>query len=356
MSDVDDSYLSGYLGGYEGIPYELANRIYAWFVSYINQNVGVDLGSDTSEVDDDLLNSYFSDYSNVQAYVAAMMASDWYAEYEDWLADWDGSVDDDDSGIEDDSDTFPSIIGDDLPVSTALAEQIYAWVGDYLQANAGVNVFDGVDNTEAVELSNYFSSGANIQNFADALMATDWFVKWEAVYNKAAAEGSVDDDAFIFSDYLDDDDVEILDDDGNLWDSQIKRADGEVVAAEEAQLYRAYAGAMGRTPDEAGYLWWLGEIEAGRHDLNSMAGGFIHSSEFKGLADTNGNDVIDNAEFVMHMYEGVFERAPDQAGFDYWVGELESGQRSQSQVFIDMTQSDEYVQKTYLTVADMLFI
>ena len=49
---------------------------------------------------------------------------------------------------------------------------------------------------------------------------------------------------------------------------------------------------------------------------------------------------------------GVPEREPDQAGLDFWVGELDSGNRTQSKVFEDMVQSDEFVQLTVVTISD----
>ncbi|MBS99629.1 MAG: hypothetical protein CMI01_13250 [Oceanospirillaceae bacterium] len=148
----------------------------------------------------------------------------------------------------------------------------------------------------------------------------------------------------------------VLDDDQFLWDSTIQTPQGEIVSAQEAQLYRSYYGAMGRLPDSGGYHWWLNEIEQGRHTLTSMAAGFIYSDEFRGLADQDNNGAISNEELIEHIYRGVFGRLPDSEGFGWWLSELESGNRSQSQVFIDMTQSNEYVQITANVVADMQFL
>ncbi|WP_417534567.1 DUF4214 domain-containing protein [Marinobacterium stanieri] len=150
--------------------------------------------------------------------------------------------------------------------------------------------------------------------------------------------------------------AELIDDDSNLWDSRIHLGYGEFIEAEEAQLYRAYYGAMGRLPDEGGYNWWLDEIQAGRHTLDSMAEGFIYSDEFKSYADSNEDGSISSEELIHHMYNGVFGRAPDEDGFNWWVGELDSGIKTQPGAFIEMTQSNEYVQLTYQTVSDMLFV
>ncbi len=360
MSGYDDSYWEDFVGEYDSISWELAERVHAWMQNYISQHAGVDISDDVSAAEEARLNSYFSDAANLNAYWNAIESSDWYAEYMQMFDNWDdwddGWEDDWDDNLLGSDNLIQSYIDDvDLPVTEAVANELYNWVADYLQTT-GVNINDGVDESELYLLENYFGDTNNIQHFVDSMEDTSWFTQWKAVYDKGLADGSVGHNDFIFADYLDGDDVQLWDEDGALWNSQIKRADGLVIDAEEAQLYRAYAGAMGRTPDEAGYNWWLGEIEAGRQDLNSMAGGFVHSDEFKDLADSNDDGAISNAEFVTHMYEGVFGREPDEAGFDYWVGELDSGRYSQAGALVDMTQSNEYVEKTYLTVADMLFI
>ena len=147
----------------------------------------------------------------------------------------------------------------------------------------------------------------------------------------------------------------VIDADGNLWDSSIDVGDGTSILPAAAQTYRSYYGALGRLPDEGGYNWWLGEIEAGRHTLNSMAAGFIDSSEFKTLSDSDNSGVISNEEFILHMYNGVFGRDPDAGGLAWWVGQLDTEAKTQPDAFISMTQSNEYVELTVGTVADMMF-
>ena len=147
----------------------------------------------------------------------------------------------------------------------------------------------------------------------------------------------------------------VIDADGNLWDSTIDVGDGTTILPAAAQTYRSYFGALGRLPDEGGYNWWLGEIEVGRHTLNSMAAGFIDSSEFKTLSDSDNSGVISNEEFILHMYNGVFGRDPDAGGLAWWVGQLDTEAKTQPDAFISMTQSNEYVELTVGTVADMMF-
>lgn len=148
----------------------------------------------------------------------------------------------------------------------------------------------------------------------------------------------------------------LLDDDEFLWNSSIQFPNGEVASSAASQLFRTYFGSLLRTPDDGGFNWWLGEIEAGRHDLNSMAGGFIWSAEFLGYVNAPDGNSIANDVFLTHMYQGVFGRAPDGDGYNWWLNELDSGNRSQVNVLVDMTQSNEYVELTMLDAADYLFV
>jgi len=144
--------------------------------------------------------------------------------------------------------------------------------------------------------------------------------------------------------------------DGGLYSADILVDGIELITAEEAQLYRSYYGAMGRLPDQHGYEWWLDEIYAGRHTLASMSTGFINSPEFISLADQNNNNSIEDIELLMHLYQGVFGREPDQAGYEWWLNQLETGAMKQEEVFTEMTQSDEYIELTAQIVADMQFL
>lgn len=133
-------------------------------------------------------------------------------------------------------------------------------------------------------------------------------------------------------------------------------SEGGSVSADDAQLYRTYMGGLGRAPDSAGFDWWQGKINSGEFDLNELAARFIDSEEFRSLADQNDNGQIDNAEFLDHVYTNVLGREPDAAGYNWWLGKLNSGDFSQSEAFNNMTQSDEYVLLTANTVSDWLFI
>jgi hypothetical protein len=148
--------------------------------------------------------------------------------------------------------------------------------------------------------------------------------------------------------------VEIVDDDGNLWNSTIRLCDGTTIPVESAQLYRAYRGGMGRTPDVGGFNWWKEQIESGNHSMTTMLAGFIWSSEFLNIMGVAQVADIDHASFVDYIYRTVFGRAPDAGGFAWWVEQIDTGAKSLVDVLAEMTQSNEFVNATLVDTA--LFI
>ena len=146
----------------------------------------------------------------------------------------------------------------------------------------------------------------------------------------------------------------LIDTDELYWDAAVTTLDGTELSSAQAQLFRSYFGLLGRTPDDAGYAWWLNEIDSGRHDLRLMAAGFLFSEEFLTRADINGDNVLSHGEFLEHMYRNVLGRSPDPDGFAWWLDQLESGTRTQTNVAVDMTQSNEYVELTLYVTVDYL--
>ena len=146
----------------------------------------------------------------------------------------------------------------------------------------------------------------------------------------------------------------LIDDDALLRNADIGLENGGVIPADAAQLFRLYYGALGRLPDTEGFSWWSNEIAAGNQDLHSMAAGFLASDEFQGLADADRDGTVSSAELLTHIYENVFGRSPDKAGYEWWLGELDSGRQGPAGVLVDMTQSNEYVELTLNAAAAYL--
>ena len=101
------------------------------------------------------------------------------------------------------------------------------------------------------------------------------------------------------------------------------------------QVYRLYQAAFDRTPDTPGLSDWLRGMDAGLA-LTKVASGFIGSAEFQSLYGANPS----NTQFINLLYANVLNRAPDQAGYDYWLDEMARGM-TRELVLIGFSESTE---------------
>lgn len=85
------------------------------------------------------------------------------------------------------------------------------------------------------------------------------------------------------------------------------------------QAYRIYRAAFDRAADEAGLGFWISRMDAGS-TLADIAGGFVRSKEFTDLYGVTPS----HAEIVTRMYTNILDRAPEQAGYDYWLAALDN--------------------------------
>ena len=97
---------------------------------------------------------------------------------------------------------------------------------------------------------------------------------------------------------------------------------------------RLYTTCLGRDADEAGLMAWARQLANQRDSGTGAARGFFFSSEF-----TNQN--VSNAEYVNRLYRTFMGREADEAGFNAWVAQLDSG-ASREDVFNGFAQSNEF--------------
>lgn len=102
------------------------------------------------------------------------------------------------------------------------------------------------------------------------------------------------------------------------------------------QAYRVYQAAFNRAPDNAGLKYWIGQMDIGLSLLN-VAAGFVGSDEFKGLYGADPT----NAQFVSKLYDNVLHRAPDAAGHAYWTGMLDANRISKADALAQFAESPE---------------
>lgn len=93
-----------------------------------------------------------------------------------------------------------------------------------------------------------------------------------------------------------------------------------------------YLDVLGRGPDAAGRSFWVQRLRAGLR-VQDMGAFFYGSAEYYRSAGSNQG-------YVTRLYLALLRRAPDQAGLDYWVGQLNAG-RAATDITIGFYQSPE---------------
>jgi hypothetical protein len=88
-------------------------------------------------------------------------------------------------------------------------------------------------------------------------------------------------------------------------------------------IYRLYQAAFDRTPDVDGLGFWIKNLDARHVSLIDISERFMVSAEFE-FKYGAPEDVPDQA-FLTLLYKNILDRAPDQAGFDFWIAEQANG-------------------------------
>jgi hypothetical protein len=104
-------------------------------------------------------------------------------------------------------------------------------------------------------------------------------------------------------------------------------------------VVRLYLGYFNRIPDHDGLFGWVSALRGGAA-LGTVSGAFAASQEFQ-----NTYGALSNADFVTLVYRNVLGRAPDTAGFDGWLAQLNAG-LTRGNMMIGFTESQEYQNNT----------
>lgn len=108
----------------------------------------------------------------------------------------------------------------------------------------------------------------------------------------------------------------------------------------EGTVYRLYRAYFLREPDQNGFMHWYISTYQG-WSLDRISQFFATSSEFKTRYGS-----LDNAGFMDLIYRNVMGRAPDANGYNYWLGQLNSGAKNRGAVMLSFSDSGEYKGKT----------
>lgn len=102
------------------------------------------------------------------------------------------------------------------------------------------------------------------------------------------------------------------------------------------QAYRIYEAVLDRAPDPEGLGYWINDMDRGV-SLTTIAQGFIASKEFQ---DKYG--VKPSYEtYVNLLYQNILGRAPDAAGLNYWLSNMQNGIDTPAIVLASFSEGSE---------------
>ncbi|MFZ6708434.1 DUF4214 domain-containing protein [Undibacterium sp. TC9W] len=102
------------------------------------------------------------------------------------------------------------------------------------------------------------------------------------------------------------------------------------------QAYRLYQAAFDRKPDLKGLGYWINDMDQGS-SLTTVAAGFMLSAEFQKLYGTKPTNTV----LVTNFYQNVLHRTPDQAGFNYWLDQLNTNKITAAGALASFCESAE---------------
>lgn len=117
-------------------------------------------------------------------------------------------------------------------------------------------------------------------------------------------------------------------------------ADGRIVFDPDsngAKLQRLYSAVFDRIPDQVGFESWLDLLHDHGWTMNQVAHDFLHSAEFQ----SSGADINSNVAFVDFLYKQVLHRTADAGGRAYWINALEGGY-TRPDVLLQFSESAEH--------------
>ncbi len=106
---------------------------------------------------------------------------------------------------------------------------------------------------------------------------------------------------------------------------------------DSGEMFRLYNAAFARFPDADGLKYWIDEFSSGRNTRRVVAKSFLGSAEF---AERYGENVS-NAKYVETLYVNVLGRDYDQEGYNYWLGNLNSGLETRYELLLGFAENAE---------------
>jgi serralysin len=142
---------------------------------------------------------------------------------------------------------------------------------------------------------------------------------------------------------------------------QISFSDGSIsvgyaieIRSHQEEIARFYNALFERNPDEGGLSYWVNNladptIGGGGSTIQDIAQAFTQSEEFQALYGSN----VSNSNFVNLLYQNILHRNADQAGYEYWLNEInETNDRGST--IVGFSNSAEYVTETASAIDNFL--
>lgn len=102
------------------------------------------------------------------------------------------------------------------------------------------------------------------------------------------------------------------------------------------QAYRLYQAAFDRTPDLGGLGFWIAQMDNGI-GLGDIAAAFYSSVEFQQMYGSNPSSSV----FLTRLYENILDRAPDPAGYAFWLDKLDKQHVAMQELLALFSESSE---------------
>ncbi len=118
----------------------------------------------------------------------------------------------------------------------------------------------------------------------------------------------------------------------------------------QEEFARFYNALFERLPDDAGLNYWVNDLIStanggGGNSIQGAAQAFTESQEFQDLYGAS----VDNYQFVNLLYQNILNREADQAGYEYWIEEInDSGDRGG--MIVSFANSGEYIINTEASI------
>ena len=106
---------------------------------------------------------------------------------------------------------------------------------------------------------------------------------------------------------------------------------------DSGKMFRLYNASFKRLPDPDGLRYWIGNFSSGKDDERAVASSFLASAEFKQRYGEN----VSNESYVETLYINVLGRDYDQAGYNYWLGNLNNGVETRYELLLGFSESAE---------------